>query len=213
MQFSYCAVILLTGCGCFGQGFTVGVIGGVRTTDDIGDPATTESKRYVVGPEVEIGLPFGLGVEVDALYRREGYSLTFSNFAGSNYSQERANSWEFPMLLKYKLPVPLIKPFIEGGYAARVINGTVNNNGFTVNLQTGQQTFGQSHYSTGPNASQGLVVGVGVQLSLGRLRISPEVRYTRWNNQPVLVVEPDGPTFGSNQNQIDVLVGLSWKLR
>jgi hypothetical protein len=67
--------------------------------------ATSESKRYVVGPEVEVGLPLGLGVEVDALYRREGYSSLFSNFAGSNYSQERANSWEFPMLLTIQIRV------------------------------------------------------------------------------------------------------------
>ncbi len=149
---------------------------------------------------------------MDALYRREGYSSFFSNFAGSNYSQERANSWEFPLLLKYKLPLTLIKPFIEGGYAPRVINGTVNNNGFTVNLQTGQQTYGQSHYSTN-DSSQGLVIGGGVQLNVGRLRISPQVRYTHWNNQAILVTYPDGPTFGSLQNQVDILVGLSWRLR
>ncbi|MGD1094199.1 MAG: hypothetical protein ABSB35_19710 [Bryobacteraceae bacterium] len=212
MRLSCCTAVLLSGWCCFGQGISIGVVGGVRTTDDIVSDATSESKRYAVGPEVEIGLPFGLGVEVDALYRREGYSSSFSNFAGSNYSQERANSWEFPMLLKYKFPFALIKPFVEGGYAPRVINGTVNNNGFTVNLQTGQQMYGQSHYSTN-DASQGLVIGGGVQLSVGRLLISPEVRYTRWNNQPVLVVEPDGPTFGSSQNQVDILVGLSWKLR
>jgi hypothetical protein len=159
-----------------------------------------------------MGLPFGLGVEVDALYRRAGSSYLFSNFAGSSYTQERANSWEFPLLLKYKFPIPLIKPFIEGGYAPRLINGTVNNNGFRVNLQTGQQTYGQSHYGTN-DTSQGLVIGGGVQLGLGRLLISPGVRYTHWNNQPFLVLEPDGPTFGSSRNQADILVGLSWKLR
>jgi len=213
MRLSYCAAVLLSGCGCFGQALSIGVIGGVRTTDDMTGAATSESKRYVVGPDVEIGLAFGLGVQVDALYRREGYSSPFSNFAGSDYSQERANSWEFPMLLKYKFALPLIKPFIEAGYAPRVINGTVNNNGFSVNLQTGQRTYGQNHYGTSWDASQGLVVGGGAQLRLGRLLVSPEVRYTHWNNQAILVTYPDGPTFGSAQDQIDVLVGLSWKLR
>jgi hypothetical protein len=206
-----CAAVLLSGCRCFGQDFAVGVIGGVRTTDDIGFPASSESKRYVVGPEVEVGLPFGLGVEVDALYRREGYSYTFSNFAGTSYSQERANSWEFPMLLKYKLPLPLIKPFIEVGYAPRVINGTLNNNGFNY-LPNGQQTYGQSHYGTNWNASRGLVIGVGVQFGLGNLRISPEVRYTHWHNQAIYINPGNGPAFGSSQDQVDVLVALGWKL-
>src|SRR5271170_6359332 len=85
MRLLLCCAILVTSWCCFGQGISLGVVGGVRTADDIGFPATTESKRYVVGPEVEVGLPFGFGVEVDALYRRDGYSYNFSNFAGSDY--------------------------------------------------------------------------------------------------------------------------------
>jgi hypothetical protein len=102
---------------------------------------------------------------------------------------------------------------VEAGYAPRVINGTVNNVGISINLQTGQQTFGRSHEGTDWNTSHGLVAGGGVQFSLGRLQVSPEVRYTHWNNQAILVTYGDGPTFGSAQDQIDVLVGLSWKLR
>jgi hypothetical protein len=56
-----------------------------------------------------------LGVEVDALYRREGFQSSFSNVFFGVSSEERANSWEFPMLLKYRLPVPLVKPFAEVG--------------------------------------------------------------------------------------------------
>ncbi len=74
------------------------------------------SKRYVVGPALDIGLPLGFGVEVDALYRREGFQTSFGNAFYSASSQERANSWEFPILLKYRLPVPVIKPFVEVGY-------------------------------------------------------------------------------------------------
>jgi hypothetical protein len=40
---------------------------------------------------IDIGLPFGLGVEVDALYRREGYSSSSSEVAES-IEGERANS-------------------------------------------------------------------------------------------------------------------------
>jgi hypothetical protein len=207
-----CAIFVTSWC-CFGQGISLGVVGGVRTTDDISFPATAESKRYVVGPDVEVGLPFGLGIEVDALYRREGYSYPFSNFAVNAFNQERANSWEFPILLKYKFPFPLIKPFVEAGYAPRVINGSLEVNAVSVNPQTGQQTFGQTHTSTNWDASQGLVVGGGVQLRLGRLLISPQVRYTHWNNQAILIIEPNGPTFGSSQTQVDLLVGLGWKLK
>src|ERR1019366_2736403 len=117
---------LLTACACFGQSLSVGAIGGVRGTDDLtGAGATSVSKRYVVGPALEIGLPLGFGVEVDALYRREGYQTGWGNFAYSVVSGERANSWEFPMLLKYHLPFPKIKPFLEAGIAPRTIRGTI----------------------------------------------------------------------------------------
>ena len=39
--------------------------------------------------------------------------------ASSIFSDERANSWEFPILRKYRLPVPLPKPFVEVGVMPR----------------------------------------------------------------------------------------------
>jgi hypothetical protein len=47
--------------------------------------------RYVIGPTVELRLPFSLGIEVDTLYRR------VNNPSGS--------AWEFPILAKYRVPV------------------------------------------------------------------------------------------------------------
>jgi len=196
--------LALTGCGCFGQSVSVGVIGGARVTDDLtGAGATSVSKRYVVGPALDIGLPFGLGVEVDALYRREGFQSSFSN---SIY--ERANSWEFPMLLKYKLPFPLAKPFVEAGYAPRVIHGSISYLNTAVSPPVPLSTSSE-HWP----ASQGLVVGGGVQFAVGRLRVSPGLRYTHWNNTPITVVIHDGPSWESTQNQVDILVGIEWKIR
>jgi len=118
---------MVTGCICYGQSLSVGAVGGARVTDDLsGAGATSVSKRYVVGPALDIDLPLGLGVEVDALYRREGFQSSFSNAFIGVSSEERANSWEFPILPKYKLPIPLAKPFLEAGYAPRVIHGSLS---------------------------------------------------------------------------------------
>jgi hypothetical protein len=199
-------VLLISGAAltcsiCFGQSIALGAIGGVRVTDDLtGGGATSVSKRYVFGPELDIGLPFGLGIEVDALYRREAYHSYYSNTNYNGTSDEHANTWEFPMLLKYRIPFPLIKPFLEAGYAPRVMNGSIHYyaNGLTIG----------TNYPT----SQGIVAGGGVQFGIGRLRLSPAVRYTHWNNTPVTVVFSDGPTFQSSQNQADIVLGISWKL-
>ena len=173
---------VLTGFICFGQSVSIGVIGGVRTTGDLtGGGATSISKRYVVGPALDVGLPFGLAVEFDALYRRTGYRTSTSNGNYSIVADERANVWELPILLKYKLPFPVAKPFLEAGYAPRII-GSTSKNEQGVFPVTGQ-TF--STFNSTWSTSHGLIIGGGVQLAVGRLRLSPVIRYTRWNNSAV----------------------------
>jgi hypothetical protein len=176
----------------FAQLIAIGAVGGVRLTDDLmGEAATSVSQRYVFGPQLDIGLPFGLGIEVDALYRRLGYQL--DSFLGST-PEEHANSWEFPMLIKYRPPVRLLKPFLEAGYAPRVI-------------------YAPSNYSSNAiPTSQGFVIGGGVQFGIGRLQLRPEVRYTGWFNTPIMIWFGNGPESQSAQNQADILLGISWKL-
>jgi hypothetical protein len=215
-----CCVVgfALIACACYGQSLTLGVVGGVRLTDDIAGNATSESKRYALGPEVELGLPFGLAIEVDAIYGREGYlasalplPLPIGLEPQSQY--ERANSWEVPILLKYKTSFPVVKPFVEAGYAPRVLSGAIDTfsapycNPITNVCQPGQSTVTGTNWKT----SNGLILGGGVQVGLGRLRISPEVRYTRWSNAAIDATQQLF-SFHSTQNQVDVLVGIGWKV-
>jgi hypothetical protein len=96
-------ILLMAAAPAFGQRLALGVKGGIRASDDLlYGSATSESKRYVVGPMVEILLPHRLGVEVDALYRRFGYRSAAGSPFGSFAERNRGNSWEFPMLLKYR---------------------------------------------------------------------------------------------------------------
>ena len=96
----------------------VGVKGGVPLTDFLrvaSNPMVTlppNPTRFVVGPTVELHLPVGFAVEVDALYRRLDYT------AGQNlvdaFIRGSANSaWEFPLLLKYKAPGVLVRHFLD----------------------------------------------------------------------------------------------------
>jgi hypothetical protein len=184
------AAVALNCCVCFGQSVWVGGIGGGRVTDDVtGLGATSVSKRYVLGPSLDLGLPLGFGFEADALYRRVGFSD--QEFGGP--IPERGSSWEFPLLLKYRLPLPLVKPFVEGGYAPRVLQGPT--------------------FDSGSAGSHGLVLGGGAQFGIGRLHLSPTVRYTRWNDGAVLIVYPNGPTIKMALNQVDILLGIAWKVR
>lgn len=177
------------------QRFEIGVEAGARLRDDIGRGSTAiltaedESKRYIVGPMVGTGLPWRFSFEFDALYRRVGFTSQFNNpFPGfSSITRERANSWEFPMMVKRRLAGAAVQPVIGIGYAPRTVSG-------------GPQSFSVTH---------GLVAAGGLNWNAGPIRVSPELRYVHWNT-PFL--NDFGPSYRltSNQDEVFVLVGVSW---
>jgi hypothetical protein len=114
---------------------------------------SAEGHRHIVGPYVELRLPFQMAVEVDALYR----NYSFTN-AGSSSS---VGSWEFPMLLKHKMLAGPVKPYFEGG--------------LSFNRLSDVKTVSINHLN-----NFGIVAGGGVELHLLVLKISPEVRYNGW---------------------------------
>jgi len=198
---------------CSSQTVFVGAVAGGRLTDDVAGSARPESRRYIVGPMIELSLPLGFAVEFEAIYHRHGYSAEAYHFVQAQIDRERANSWEFPILLRYKLPVSTVRPFLEVGVAPRTISGTISTTSTTSDVITGQTTISTSTVATNWDTSIGFVAGVGVQFGVGRLRFSPEGRYTYWNNRPVNGVILDNPPFYSTRNQFDVLVGIGWRLR
>jgi hypothetical protein len=213
----------LLGCSAaFSQSISFGVKGGERLTGDLLSSGETvsESRPYTLGPMVEFRLPFQLGLEIDGLYKRVGTSEFLTDFLGDQYrARDRSNSWEFPILLKYRLPGfrpgKIARPYVSGGYAPRVISGsgTVENICcFTpVPSPTAPPvTRTVTPYSTNYDASQGVVVGGGLELKAGPLRVSPELRYTRWNNNALSTLNIHGSFAQSAQNQAEVLVGITW---
>jgi hypothetical protein len=51
-----------------------------------------------------------------------------------------------------------------------------------------------------------------VQFGIGRLRLSLAARFTRWNNAPVYLWFGNGPYAQSTRNQVDILLGIAWKV-
>jgi hypothetical protein len=201
----------LTSLICNAQSISFGVIGGGRPTGSVDAPAIDESKRYSVGPMLDIGLPLGFGIEVDALYSRDGYGAGNVTPLAATSLRQRDNTWEFPMLLKHTLPFPIVKPFVEIGYAPRVMSGTLNISGtFLSNPNGGMTAFSQN--SDANFTTQGIVVGGGVRVGAGKLRLSPQVRYTYWTGSAFRINLADGPNIGATQNQVDVLIGIGWKV-
>jgi len=198
---------------CSAQSLSVGFVGGIRATNDVLDGATSESKRYIVGPMVNVGLPMGFEAEFDALYSHEGYRAYLSNVFGNQFNRETAQSWEFPILLRYRIPLFRFRPFAEIGFAQRTISGTIEST--TVVNPYYFSPPGTFHSSAPTNwaSSKGVVFGGGIQLGFGKLHVSPEVRFTHWNNTPIYGQIPDGNGYSlTTQNQVEVVVGFGWHL-
>jgi len=208
-------VVLLTAgkLALFAQSLSIGVTGGVRATDDFQYAATSESRRYAVGPTVEVALPRGFAIEFEALYRRQGYRTGNATPLYSSSVREADNVWEFPLLARYRIALPGSRPFAEAGWAPRIMHGysdTSSSYLSQVNPPAYNDASGRTHVDW--PTTHGVVVGGGIQFGAGRLQFAPEVRYTHWNQQAVYGSFPDGPSYGSNQNQLDILLGISWRI-
>lgn len=212
-----CISIVLLACqACLGQSISLGVKAGGRLTDDLSSrsSATSESKRYTAGPMVEFGLPLGLSLEVDALYQRQGYRSRYGSFMGASFSRVSANAWEVPVVLKYRLGKSVVKPYIVAGVSPRMMSGVSDDlSGYTMDGVTGAIIYVHSHGTTNWSNSVGAVFGGGLQFGFGSLRLAPELRYTRWNNVARSEVNSYGYELHSTQNQVDLLLGISWKVR
>jgi hypothetical protein len=152
-------------------------------------------RSFLIGPTIEVKLPFGLTAEADALYGQmslrnsstsgptvlplSGYYGSFATGGSSNL-----NAWEFPLLAKYRLSLPVIKPYLEAGPSFRVVSG----------------------YPSQQMSSKGISAGVGVELSVKHFIFSPELRYTHWgaDKGPISLFQPQSET-----NQLEILAGIS----
>jgi hypothetical protein len=185
-----CGLALLS-CGlAAAQPISAGLKVGVPLTDaltaietnDVG--YTADTHRYVIGPYVDIHLPASFSLEVDALYR----SYDFTQIAPSFTQSTSVSSWEFPVVLKYKMLHGPIRPYVEGGLVFEHLS--VNN---VPALIHGSDT--------------GITLGAGVEIHALVLRISPEIRYE------VFLLHnfsSPGDLLQSNRNQALLMVGIGF---
>jgi len=168
-------------------GFGFGVKGGVPFTDLLEATGTitedqaklAQSDNYLVGPAIELRIPFGFAIEADGLYRGTEYSV--ANITGTNLpSVVKSSSWEIPYLAKFRFPIPVVKPFVLAGGSYRTFN----------DLPSG--------ISATHNA---FVIGGGVELIIKKVRLSGEARYLHWN-------APHDVSLRLTQSQGELLFGI-----
>ena len=151
------------------------------------DPSTA---RFTIGPSAELFLPFGFGVEADLLYRRTEMKVTRPGAGGEpSVSKETVGNWDIPLLAKFRFPGAGLRLFVTAGGAYRSF-------GSLPSLATNLKESGW-----------GFVMGGGLQIKIGRLRLSPELRFTRWGSGE----SAKGPALIEyNRNQADFLFGITF---
>jgi hypothetical protein len=160
----------------------------------------SETRRYTFGGAVELRLPLGLGAEFDLLYKRLNYDVTQTSGTDVLEGTTSANSWEFPLLFKWRSPGILLRPYVTAGPTFRRLSDVKQ---FV--FRNGGSGTGTTPAELRDEFSKGFAIGGGLEIGR-RVRVAPEIRYTRWGdvNFQSLVL----PDFQSNQNSLDFLVGI-----
>ena len=205
------ALLLFAATAFPGDLFSFGIKGGVPFTDAFHAATNgnltyvTHSNDWTLGPELEIHLPFGIGVEADALYRGLKYQSSQSLVDQLTTGTTTARAWDFPLLLKWKAPTGFFRPYVVAGPTFRGLTSIKQvtsffsaNSGTTTTNQTSNPADLKSQFITG------MTLGGGIQL-LGH--VSPEIRYTRWGWDSFR--DPSG-LLKSNSNQLDFLIGITF---
>jgi len=200
-------ILLLTSGAALAQPVSFGLKAGLPLTDLVstvqGD-TTAATRRYLVGPEVEVRLPLGLSVEFDALYRHFNYA-NYEALAGTTLTTVGSSgNWEFPLVAKYRFTGKLVRPYVEAGAAWDVPSGSKNASTATpcsIGVCEG------ANYPPTPSSQRtaGVVLGGGVDLHWKVLHIAPEIRFTRWSQQ---YFDLSG-YLHSGRNQVEFLVGFT----
>lgn len=138
-----------------GSRLSLGVALGTNLTRYYRIPDSPLDNSLIVGPVVRLGLSSEWYVQFSALHN-EIVRPAVANRTG----QENA-TWEFPVVLRWRVPVRLnstVSPVVEAGPVFR----------------TPQQI-------NGADLSQvGVAAGAGVEVKVSRFRLTPVVRYVHW---------------------------------
>jgi len=212
----YSLYVVLATAPVLAQSLSIGVKAGIPPGTAFNASSlvnlTSNAQRYLVGGTVELHLPLRFSVELDGIYKRTGYSTFLQSLGiGSITSRVAANQWEFPVLAKYEILGGPVRPFIDAGPVLRHLSGITDSSTYLSLLPSTANSI-VTTTNNSPDLlhrnTPGVAVGAGITLKLSSIRISPEIRYTRWGTNTFQIGQSRSST--SNPNQEDVIFGITF---
>jgi hypothetical protein len=197
------------------KGIRLGVKAGVPFTTyfDTGEVAvrggvlafSSATRRYTAGPSVEWRFGRRAGLEFDALYKRFGYVQTertsISGVTIDSSFEVKGNSWDFPMMAKYRWEGRVV-PYAAGGFALRYLGSGHARGVRTVETVAGTITTPIDNEESISVFVPGATFAFGVEAGGTRIRLLPEIRYSRWGTTRI-----SGPLHVT-PNQVEFLLGF-----
>jgi hypothetical protein len=172
--------------------------------------ANTTINPYTFGLAGEVRLPSRFAFEADMLLQR--LHTNYSTFGHPAINPDvgvigrvSGYTWNFPLLVKYYPTHLRFRPYFEAGPTIRHV-GHLHGEGISYAV-AGLAPF-PAIVSTpvtidsdpDKDYSVGITAGGGVSFNARVLRISPEVRYTRWTDN---YLQP-------TRNQVEILLGITF---
>jgi hypothetical protein len=196
MRYIFLSLLFAAALTAQSDRFSFGVKAGVPLTNavpgDYGPFWMVDTGRWAIGPTVELRVAGSFSLELDALFR--GYR-TLGSYAynqitidGVTYpafyatGRKDTKEWDVPLLLKYRFHAAgPVRPFVAAGeefsYASTdtaEYTSCLNTTDFcNASLYRSQYTYNEKVIRGGPTA------GVGVEFKYRKIKIAPEIRYTR----------------------------------
>jgi hypothetical protein len=164
---------------------------------------TFHIKRYLIGPSVEVRLPWYFRLEADALYQHARQDAFFGPAPSATFDQygTRMSIWEIPILLKRTFGARALRPFAAAGPSLRRVKD-LDVDLIRVPAPPFPGPGTRQHYqaSTDEPVRWGITAGGGVSWRLRALRIEPELRYTHWTARHWM----------ATTEQLSILLGLQF---
>ncbi len=172
------------------------------------------TRRYTIGASAEWRFNDPFGLEVDVMYHRMGYAglVSFFDSASGSFRDSaidvKGNSWDFPVLAKYRFGHGT-SPYVAAGAVVRYV-GPVHGRGKQTVGSLATRTSSTSPLDTGEPSElrkrfyPGLTTAAGLEVRVGRFRLLPEFRYTRWTAN----ISAPGGVLRFASNQAEFLAGV-----
>ena len=174
------------------QSVGFGIKAGVPLSDVLNIKNVNDAKvattRLTLGPVFEVRFPFGLGIEVGALYKRFNQTGQTGPRGLTVFNQD-GHSWEYPVLGKLRLPGIGLRPYVEGGFSYNRLTDVV---------KPFQTAITNPKDLVAAVSRPGFVMGAGLEIGAHKFRVSPGLRWTRFNTRTII----------PSANSIDFLVGV-----